>query len=350
MRIAVFGAGAIGASIGGFLAQAGQDVLLVDPYEEHVAAMQRGGLLLDGITGEHRVPVTAVTPADLDRMGGVFDVVVLGVKSYDTVAAVERLQPFLHDDTWLVTPQNGLNELLIAPRIGAHRTIGCVTVIAATLSGPGHVTRTVRTGSETKQGVRTTSYIVGELDGRITPRLERLAALFEPSGHTATTDDLWGQRWTKLVTNTMLNPMAAITGMTGWDMKAHERARRLMFRLGLETVRVGRSLGYRVGMPVAGFAFEDLERAAAGPHPEMEAAFVGEKPAVQGRPSMGQDILKGHPTEIRFINGEVVAHGARIGVPTPACAAAVEVVTRVERGELTPSPDNVALLERVTGG
>ena len=137
----------------------------------------------------------------------------------------------------------------------------------------------------------------------------------------------------------------AVTGLRGYDMKANDRARRAIFHLGLETVRVGRCLGYRVGMPVAGYTYEDLERAAAGDHPEMEAAFVGRRPATQGRPSMGQDILKGRPTEIRQINGAVVAHGERIGVPTPWCAAAVEVVSRIERGDLAPSVDNLDLLE-----
>ena len=346
MRIAVYGAGAIGGSIGGFLALAGEDVLLVDDYQEHVAAIQRGGLVLDGIVGEYTVPVTAITSAELDGVKGVFDVVIVGVKSYDTITAVRRMLPFMHESTWVVTPQNGLNELQIAPLVGAHRTLGCVTVIAAAMNAPAHVTRTHRTGTETQQDVgRTVSYIVGELDGRITPRLEGLAALFEPSGYTRTTRDLWGQRWTKLVTNAMVNPLAAATGLAGFDLKQNDRSRRFAFRLGLETVRVGCSLGYSVGMPVAGFEFEDLQRAAADGHAEMEAAFVGKRPTVQGRPSMGQDVLKGRPTEIRFINGEVVRHGARIGVPTPCCAAAVEVVSRIDRGELTPGVENLDLLE-----
>lgn len=350
MRIAVYGAGAIGASIGGLLAQAGQDVLLIDSWEEHVAEMQRGGLLLDGITGEHRVPVTAITPRELDARTGHFDTVFIAVKSYDTAQALERMLPFLHEQSWVVTPQNGLNELVIAPRVGARRTLGCVTVIAAALNAPAHVTRTPRTGTETAASATPVSYIVGELDGRVTPRLERLAALLAPSGRAVTTEDLWAQRWTKLVTNSMLNPMAAATGLPGYEMKAEPRIRRFIFRLGLETVRVGRTLGYRVGMPVAGFALEDLERAATEGHPQMEAAFVGERPSVQGRPSMGQDVLKGRRTEIAAINGEVVAHGARIGVPTPCSAAAVEVVSRIDRGELAPAPDNLALLEALAGG
>ena len=95
MRIAVHGVGAIGGSIGGFLAQSGEDVLLVDEYAEHVAAMQRGGLILDGIVGDHTVPVTAITVAEMDQVKGVFDVVVIGVKSYDTVKAVRRMLPFM---------------------------------------------------------------------------------------------------------------------------------------------------------------------------------------------------------------------------------------------------------------
>lgn len=350
MRIAVYGAGAIGGTLGGYLAHAGEDVLLIDPWTDHVAAMQRAGLKLGGITGERRVTVTAIHPDELDPAHGIFDVLIVGVKSYDTVAALERMRAHLHEDTWVVTPQNGLNELQIAPLVGARRTLGCVTTMAAELTAPGEVTRTVRTGLEVTKGDRPVCFIVGELDGRVTPRLERLAALLEPAGHTVTTTALWDERWSKLAVNAMLNPMAAATGLPGFDLKSDPRARRFCFRLAVEAVRVGRCLGYRVDPPVSGFTLEDLEVAAQSGHPELEARFVGERPARAGRPSMGQDVLKGRPTEVRHINGEVAAHGRRIGVPTPCCDAAVEVVTRIERGALGPDPANLGLLEALSAG
>lgn len=345
MRIAVYGAGAIGGSLGGFLAGAGEDVLLVDPWREHVAAMQRQGLVLEGTTGERQVSVTAIHSSELGEVSGAFDVVIIGVKSYDTVAAVNAMLPYMHDDTWVVTPQNGLNELQIGPIVGARRVLGCVTTIAAELTGPARVRRTMRTGLDTKGGEQPVCFIVGELDGRITPRLERLAALFEPAGHTVTTTDLWAERWTKLAINAMVNPMSAATGLAGYDLKVNARARHLIYRLGIETVKVARALGYRAEVPVGGFTLEDFEQAVSGGHAKLDEVFIGKRPTVPGRPSMGQDVLKGRPTEINFINGEVAAHGARIGVPTPCCTAAVEVISRIERGELASSVDNVALLE-----
>jgi 2-dehydropantoate 2-reductase len=350
MRIAVYGAGAIGGSLGGFLASAGEDVLLVDPWREHVAAMQRQGLVLEGTTGEQRASVTAIHSSQLGEVGGVFDVVVVAVKSYDTVAAVHAMLPYMHDETWVVTPQNGLNELQIGPLVGARRVLGCVTTIAAELVEPARVRRTMRTGSDTKGGGdQPVCFIVGELDGRITPRLQRLAALLQPAGRTVTTTELWGERWTKLAINAMVNPMAAATGLAGYDLKANDRARHLLYRLGIETVKVARALGYRAEVPVGGFTLQDFEQAVAGSHAKLDEAFIGVRPTVPGRPSMGQDVLKGRPTEIRYINGEVAAHGVRIGVPTPCCDAAVEVVTRIERGELTSSVDNIALLESLAG-
>jgi 2-dehydropantoate 2-reductase len=208
----------------------------------------------------------------------------------------------------------------------------------------------MRTGSDTKGGGdQPVCFIVGELDGRITPRLQRLAALLQPAGRTVTTTELWAERWTKLAINAMVNPMAAATGLAGYDLKANDRARLLIYRLGIETVKVARALGYRAEVPVGGFTLQDFEQAVAGGHAKLDEAFIGVRPTVPGRPSMGQDVLKGRPTEIRFINGEVAAHGMRIGVRTPCCDAAVEVVTRIERGELTSSVDNIALLESLAG-
>ena len=342
-RIGVIGAGAIGGTLGGFMALNGEDVTLIDTWRENVDMMRETGLLLDGSVGEHRVEVNALHTDELDRLADSFDILIVAVKSYHTKWAIELMSPYIHEDTWVVSPQNSINELQIAPMVGARRTIGCVTTISAAMMEPAHIVRSEST-SQVLQG-KPTAFKVGELDGRITTRVEELARLFEPAGHTIVTEELWSERWTKLATNCMANPTSAMTGLPSYEMRADERARRLMLRLGVEAVKVGRAIGHNVKAPMADFTLEDLERASLDGHPELEERFVGVPPKFPGRPSMGQDVIKGRKTEIDYLNGFTVEHGKRIGVPTPYNEAAVAVVKGVESGEFPVGIENVDRME-----
>ena len=132
---------------------------------------------------------------ELDGLTGSFDILIVAVKSYHTKWATEQMSPFIHEDTWVVSPQNSINELLIAPMVGAvgaHGTISCVTTISAAMMEPAHVIRT----NSIARSLQSTpvSFKVGELDGRATTRIVELSRLFEPAGHTVVTEELWGER------------------------------------------------------------------------------------------------------------------------------------------------------------
>ena len=330
----MIGVGAIGGSLAGFMALEGEDVTFIDQWRENVEAMRRNGLVLDGAVGEYRVEVDAFHTDELDRLDKLdkkFDILVVAVKSYDTRWATELMLPFIEDDAWVVSCQNGINELQIAPIVGARRTVGCVPTISANMAEPGRITRT----SSLAQSLQTDPicFSVGELDGRVTPRVEELARLFQPAGRTIITEDLWSERWTKLATNCMANAVSAMTGLASYEMRANERSRKMMLKCGIEAVKVGRASGYNVKSPVGSFTLEDLERAATVGHPEFEEAFIGEPPAIPGRPSMANDVIKGRPTEIDHLNGFAVEQGKRIGVPTPYNEAAVAVIKGIEAGE-----------------
>ena len=338
-RIGVIGVGAIGGSLGGFMALNGEDVTLIDPWRENVDMMRESGLLLDGSVGEHRVEVNVLHTDELERLTGSFDILIVAVKSYHTKWATELMLPFIHEGTWVVSPQNSINELQIAPIVGAHRTIGCVTTISAAMMEPAHVVRADSMAQSLQS--KPVSFKVGELDGRVTPRIEELSRVFEPAGHTVVTEELWGERWTKLATNCMANPTSAMTGLPSYDTKADERTRKMMLKLCIEVVKVGRAIGHNVKLPLADFTLEDLEQASNEGHSELEKRFVGEPQKFPGRPSMGQDVIKGRPTEIDYLNGLAVEHGKRIGVPTPYNQAAVAVVKGVESGEFPVGIENV---------
>jgi 2-dehydropantoate 2-reductase len=160
------------------------------------------------------------------------------------------------------------------------------------------------------------------------------------------TENLWGERWSKLVTNVMGNGLSACTGMITRDMVKNDSIRHFSNRLGSEAIRVGQALGY-VFDEVSHMDPETLARAGEG-DPEAQKKIdehrLGEANRPGGgehRPSMGQDMVKGRRTEIQFLNGFVVREGEKVGISAPTNAILTEIVTRVERGELKPDPKHI---------
>lgn len=347
-RMVFVGAGAVGGYVGGHLARLGHDVAFVDPWPAHVEAIRAEGLRLTGLTGPENVTVrapalhvTELQSLSKDPRG--VDVAVIAVKSYDTEWATAMIAQYLNEGGFVVSLQNGINEPAIAGVVGWGRTVG---MIAATLSvelhAPGQVRRTVPLGT----GGRTVFHL-GEVHGRITPRVAMLAEMVRAIDTVKVTTNLWGERWTKLCVNAMRNGISAATGLSGNDCDRDPRIRRFMLRVGSEAVRIGQALGLALE-PVLTIPPETLARAGEGDRAALDAAEGTLLGLLQGgarselqRPSMGQDMLKGRRTEIDFLNGHVVARGAELGLPAPANAALVEAVKRVERGEVPPRPENV---------
>ena len=162
------------------------------------------------------------------------------------------------------------------------------------------------------------------------------------------TSNLWGERWSKLTTNAMGNGVSASTGLSSRGMVEVATARRVSIRLAAEALRVGRALGYELesvrGQPAPKWIAAAEGDAAA--LEEVEGAMLAglKRTTEEGRPSTGQDIVKGRRTEIDFINGLVAAKGREVGVPAPTHEALTALVKRVERGEIEASPDNLSHL------
>ena len=138
MRCAVWGSGAIGGVVGAGMAEAGEDVVLVDIAPEHVNAMNEAGLVVRMAGEERRTRVRAALP---DAVEGTFDLVFLAVKSQFTQAALDAIEPHLNARSAVVSLQNGVNEPHIARRIGAERTIGCLVDFSADYHAPGLIAR-----------------------------------------------------------------------------------------------------------------------------------------------------------------------------------------------------------------
>jgi 2-dehydropantoate 2-reductase len=346
MKTAAIGVGAIAGTLAGFMAKEGNDVLLIDGWKEHVDSMNEKGLTLDGIVGEHIVKVEAIHTDGIPNISDKFDMIIVGVKSYDTENAITAMLPFMNDETCVVSPQNSINETLIAPLVGAHRTIGCITTISAGLYEPGHITRTGSVSQSLQK--EPICFTVGELNGEITERVQTIADLFSSAGKTMVTDDLWGQRWSKMVTNCMVNATAGITGLLSHEVRADKETRNQILNLAIETVKVGRTLGYNVKPPMGDFSLEDMEK-GAGPegNEELDRVLQGTPPEVPGRPSLAQDVMKGRKTEIDYLNGLVSDKGREIGVETPYSDAVTQVLKGVESGEFEVGMDNIQRVSNI---
>src|SRR5512134_174908 len=335
-RIAYVGVGAVGGYVAGHLTRAGHDVTLIDPWPEHVDHMRRHGIELTGLTAaeRHTVPVNALHVTDVQRLvkEKQVDIAFLSVKSYDTEWAVQLIRPYLAPDGFVVSLQNCINEERIAQHVGWGRTVGCIaSLIAVELYAPGRIKRTVPLGGE-----RHTVFRVGEPHGRVTRRVEEIAEILRSVDSAKVTTNLWGERWSKLVINSMRNGLSAATGLFGNQRDAMEGPRWVSIRLGSEAVRVGQALGFQLER-MLGMEAEVLARAGEG-HRDALTEITNvlmegvKKRADDQRPSMAQDIDKGRRTETDFINGFVAARGVEIGVPAPTHVRMNEAVRRVERG------------------
>ena len=318
-RLAFIGAGAVGGYVGGRLARAGEDVTLIDPWPEHIAQIKREGLRLSGTQGDHTVEVAAL---HLHEVQALFrtpvDVAFVCTKSYDTEWATMLIRQYLAPGGYVVSMQNSINEERIAAIVGWGKTVGCVvSAIGVNAVAPGHVVRGVEPGGPGHNVFR-----VGEVHGRVTPRVDALAEMLGAVDSATVTTNLWGERWTKLTINSMGNGVSAVTGLDSKAMTESHTARRLSIRLAGEAVRVGQALGYELEA-IRHLAPEHWVAAERGDGAALELiedamTAAGKTTAGEVRPSTGQDIVKGRRTEIEYLNGLVAAKGKEVGVPAPS--------------------------------
>ena len=189
--ILIWGAGAMGGTLGAYWARAGVDVLMVDIDREHTKACSTSGLIIEGPVESFTQIVPAVTP---EQLKGQYSRIVLAVKAHHTAAAVEQLAPHLKADGFVVSMQNGLNELIIAKTVGDERTMGCFVNFGADWHGPGEILFGNRG-----------AVVIGEIDGSTRDRTRDIYALFkifEPEA--ILTEDVWGYLWGKLGYGAML--------------------------------------------------------------------------------------------------------------------------------------------------
>jgi len=347
-KILFVGAGAVGSYIGSCLSRAGHDVTLVDPWADHVDAINARGI---AVTGPHE-PFTARPKAvhlhEAAKLPADFEMAIVTMKSYDTAWAVQLAVRHLGPTGFVVSAQNCWNDPLVASIAGADRAVGLVmSRIGVALWRPGEVERGAERGSASGHDV----FRAGEHDGRITPRVKMLAEILKAVDGAHPTDNLWGERWSKLCSNAMGNPVQGMSGLGGSEVLSTPAGRKVTIGLASESARVGLALGYRVpkisGFPAETWAGADRPEV----YGELEAKLTpAAGPGRNWRSSMAQDVIKRRRTEIELMNGHVLAKGREVGVPTPMTDVVVDIVRGIDAGTREPGPATIDEALRRAGG
>ena len=330
LRYALVGSGAVGSSLGSDMVEAGLDITLIDPWAPHVEAMKADGLTINYQKGSKNFSVNARHIYEVAEMRGSFDVVFTAVKTYDTRWVAELMKPLMREDSSFVGLQNGMTIDESAEILGASRSIGCVLGIAANMPNPGVVNREFDKSE--------TWLSVGEVSGEMTDRLGDIHEALSHAAHVEMTTDIRSAKWMKLLANIPEMLPSAILGLPLIEAAQTPGVRAVMDQMSREAYALGIDLGITM-QPTLGLTEADV--------PDSDQYAVNLLDVIltsYSRPgtkvAVLQDWLKGRRAEIDAFSGYIVSKRQELGGDVPVNRAVVDIASRVESGELSPSPDN----------
>jgi 2-dehydropantoate 2-reductase len=320
MRVVVIGSGAMGGSYGGLLANSGHDVTLVDTWDEHVEAINRDGLRLEGARGDHRLRLKAekevrgIEPAD---------VVICFVDSNNTEQAAAAAAEVTKPDGFAITFQNGIGNVeKLEAAVGQGRVLGGSSMCSAAVMGPGHVALTHHA---------TTS--IGELGGTMSERAEAFAEALRAAGfETKVVPDVMSTIWTKFALNCCINAICATTGLRLGEVARLPETDAFQHRIIDEVLAVCAKRGVKLTDP-------DLRKTV------KDHCFKK-----FSRPSMLQHVDAGRRTEIDALNGALVREARKVDLPVPYNEALVALLKGRELREIRRrNPPDFAAWEAKVG-
>jgi 2-dehydropantoate 2-reductase len=305
MKVMILGAGAMGSLFGGMLKQAGNDVLLVDVWKEHVEAIKANGLIMEKGEVRQVVSIPAALPAEV-RMAP--DLIVIFTKSFHTQTAFESVKHAITDSTHVLTLQNGVGHVdIIARFVGLERIIHGVTTYPCDLAGPGHI----RTPGEGAIKFMTVNGNPGKM-------LDAVNTMFREAKMNSTiVPDIERAIWEKLAFNAAMNALCAVLRVTVGQLGSTSHGRDMAAAIVDEVVGVAQAKGIRADKTT----ISDT----------LAMAFREHKAHM---PSMLQDVLHKKKTEIDFINGAAVTTGRAIGLDLPVNETVYRLIKVLESSYL----------------
>lgn len=332
MRAAIYGAGSLGTILGAYITKNGGKIELINRNKEHIEALQKKGAKVIG-TVEFSQPVKAYTPAE---MSGVYDIIFLMTKQQQNSEVVNYIKEYLAPDGVIVTLQNGIPEIEIGEIVGEERVLGCTVAWGATMKEAGVCELTSAPDSLT--------FSLGSLQPVPNPHINEVKALLELMGPVDIDKNFMGSRWSKLLINSAFSGMSAVLGSTFGEAAGNKTSRRIVQAIIKECIDVCAAGNIKIE-PVQG---KDIVKLLDYSNC-IKKAFsffiipIAIRKHAKLKASMLQDIEKGKKTEVDAINGVVSKYGRKVGVPTPMNDMVVDIIHRIENGELSASFDNLRL-------
>jgi 2-dehydropantoate 2-reductase len=330
MRVAIYGAGSLGTILGAYITKGGQQIELINRNKAHVEALQSHGAKIVG-TVDFTQAVTAYTPAEMSET---YDIIFLMTKQQYNAEVVQMLKPFLAEDGVLVTFQNGLPELQLAEVLGKERVLGCTVAWGATMQEAGVC--------ELTSSPDALSFSLGAISEKRNKHFDEVKTLLELMGTVEVEENFIGTRWSKLLINAAFSGMSAVLGCTFGEAAGPRDSRRIVQALIKECIDVCKAGGIRIE-PVQG---KDIVKLLDYKNC-VKRAFsyfiipIAIRKHAKLKASMLQDLEKGKLTEVDAINGAVSDYGRAVGCSTPMNDCVVDIIHRIERGELTPGRENL---------
>lgn len=349
MKITIIGSGAIGGLAGAYMTRAGHDVLLVDRWAEHVAAMNEHGLVIDGVRGDLTVPVRAVTPEQLE---GPLEAVLIATKSQHTEDAVRHVLPLLGPDGFIVSFQNGFNEpriveLMQEARLGGEeRVMGSIPNYGGALVDPGRI-----------EFVHEGPIQLGEMTGESTSRLRKLADMLGALTDVQLSNNIWGQVWSKEVYSAQV-VFSALADAPVRETLGVERYARVAGAIVREALEIAEANGIEVE------PFDFFDPANYKPEtPEDTRKLLDnvqhaiwllkkdqDKRANHDFKKKGSGIwwdivYRNRPSEVRASNGKLIDYGERVGADVRLNRRMCEMIYEIEEGKRTMGVHNYIELE-----
>ena len=330
MRTAIYGAGSLGTILGAFISKAGEQVELINRNKAHVDALNANGAKVVG-TMEFVQKVTAYTP---ENMSGEYDAIFLMTKQQNNKEVVQMLKGYLAPDGVLVTFQNGLPEMQIADILGEERVLGCTVAWGATMQSPGVC--------ELTSSPDALSFSLGTISADRNKHFDEVKMLLEKMGTVDVEENFIGTRWSKLLINASFSGMSAVLGCTFGEAASPKESRRIVQALIKECIDVCAAGGIRIE-PVQGKDIVKLLDYKGSVKKALSFLIIpiAIRKHARLKASMLQDLEKGKLTEVDAINGSVSDYGRKVGCPTPMNDKVVEIIHKIEKGELQPSFDNL---------
>lgn len=336
MRFTIIGAGAIGGIAGAHLVRTGHEVVWVDTVDPHLAAIRAQGLRVTGTTEVVARPLAAITPAELRAPLGT---VICAVKTLHTRTALAPVAPLLAADEHVLSMQNGLAYYDVVDAVGRERTLVACFNFGGHYESPGHVVHGTRGG-----------FHVGELDGRLTPRVHALASALSAVQDCEPSDNVLGCLWSKMAMASIFFATALVDADVK-DILARERYHTLMADLVSETLAAAEAMGVRT-YELHGFDPGSLRPTRRTPEAVRRAldAVASSFNPLQQRTGIWIDLaIRKRKTEAEPQLGRLTEDAGRRGVRMPLNRAVLELILEMESGRRSFAWENLDEVARRAG-